>query len=118
MKSFSAFRQSLAEALPAHNYIRATDKLPPLYAQDGKGDSAVAYVKLFNPMGDGTWFITEYDPASREAFGLTYMHGDSELGYVSIPELESIRVRGVRIERDLHFRPMTLGQIRSKRGVV
>ena len=37
-------------------------KLPSLYAQDGKGDEAIAYAKFFDPCGSWTWYVTEYDP--------------------------------------------------------
>jgi hypothetical protein len=33
-------------------------KLPPLYAQDGKGGKAIAYLKLFTPDSGFTWWIT------------------------------------------------------------
>jgi len=29
-------------------------KIPPLYAQDGKGNDAIAYVKLFTPYSNWT----------------------------------------------------------------
>ena len=31
----------------------------PIYSQDGKGLKAEVLVKYFNPMGAGTWLITE-----------------------------------------------------------
>ena len=37
-------------------------KLPPLYAQDGKGGQAVVYVKYFTPDSSFTWFATEGSP--------------------------------------------------------
>lgn len=60
-------------------------------------------VKLFNPMGVGTWLLTELDPETNIAFGLCDL-GFPELGAVSITELESIRLPlGLGIERDLHW---------------
>lgn len=98
----------------AYDYIRESDNIPPLYAQDGKGDEAIVYVKLFDPFGRFTWYITEYDPETRDAFGL--VDGvETELGYFSIEELESIPgpLPGMkRIERDLYFTPVTLGEVR------
>lgn len=61
-------------------------------------------VKLFNPMGLGTWLLTELDPETNIAFGLCDL-GFPELGSVSITELESIRLPlGLGIERDLHWK--------------
>jgi len=83
--------------------------VPKLYAQDGKGMEAIAYAKFFNPCGDGTWYMTEYDPIEGRAFGKVVMHGESELGYFMIPELEAIKLRfGMYIERDIHFSPTPL----------
>jgi len=87
--------------------------LPPLYSQDDKGDDAVAYAKFFHPASSWTWYATEYDPESRVFFGLV-IGFETELGYFSLDELESVRVRGLGIERDLYFKPTTLGEIRRK----
>ena len=37
--------------------------------QDGS-KSFKAVVKLFNPTGQGTWYLSEYDPKTDVAFGL------------------------------------------------
>lgn len=94
---------------------KVLEVIPPLYAQDGKGDAAVAYVKWFNPMGAATWYITEYDPEDRTAFGWCDLGvGYPELGYVSLAEVESVRLPGgLKIERDLWFDPTPLGEIRK-----
>lgn len=61
-------------------------------------------VKLFNPMGSGTWLITECDNDGL-AFGLCDM-GYPELGYISLEEVFSVRLPGgLTIEQDLHFKP-------------
>lgn len=80
-----------------------------MYAQDGKGVGATAYVKFFNPSGDGTWYITELDPDTMIAFGLTVIHGQRELGYIDLNELQAVRLRyGLYIERDMYFSPKRL----------
>jgi hypothetical protein len=90
-------------------------KLPPLYATDGKPkDQVMVQLKLFNPNGAGTWYITEYNPEEKLAFGFATL-GDpemAELGYISIQELEEYRGRmGLGIERDIHFDPMPLSEV-------
>ena len=83
---------------------------PALYSQD-KVKDPVAHAKFFNPCGDGTWYMTELDPETRLAFGKVVRHGDSELGYFSLDELESVKLRfGLYIERDIHFTPKPLSQ--------
>ena len=116
-----------ADKRAANNRIRGMklltkeirEKLPPLYAQDGKGGKAIAYLKLFTPDSSFTWWITEGSPIKDESdaevdyhfFGL--VEGQfKELGYVSLKEIEEVRgPMGLPIERDLHWQPKTLEEI-------
>lgn len=83
-------------------------QLPPLYANDGLGYEAIAYVKFFTPDSNWTWYATEYDPTQRLFFGLVDGF-ERELGYFSLDELESIRGGlGLRVERDRYFKPLKL----------
>ena len=50
---------------PAYRYIRAADNVPAIGAE-----ATIALIKLFDPTGGWTWYISEYDPKTREAFGL------------------------------------------------
>jgi len=62
-----------------------------------------AVVKLFNPTGIGTWYLSELDPVSNVAFGLADVHM-KELGYIDLNELEKFRgLMGLPIERDKLF---------------
>jgi hypothetical protein len=97
--------------------------IPRLYAQDGLGDDAIVHLHLFGAVGD--WWITEVSDDGTEAFGYTRlasMPDCAELGYTSLIELQSIvdRFRSdpganlhCLIERDLHWTPRTLGQIKA-----
>ena len=85
-------------------------KIPPLYAQDGKGGKSIAYAKFFTPDSNWTWYITEFD-GEDTFFGVVDGH-EKELGYFSLAELEEVTgPMGLPIERDLHFKPITLDQI-------
>lgn len=94
-------------------------KLPPLYAQEGKGGKAVVHLKLFTPDGPFTWYITEGSPVTDDSgkevdfhfFGL--VDGlEKELGYVALSELESVRGSlGLPVERDLWWEPKILEEI-------
>ena len=69
-------------------------------------------MKLFDPTGRWTWFIFEYNPETREAFGLVDGF-DAELGYFSMAELVAHRgVYGLPIERDLHWASRPLEECR------
>lgn len=107
--------------------------LPSLYSQEGVTD-AVVRLKMFNPCGAATWYITEgspvdengtyvlgengvkveYNPAIHSDFlffGLCDLGYGGELGYVSLSELQSLRLPfGLGIERDLHFLPAPLSK--------
>lgn len=87
-------------------------KLPPLYANEGQGEDALAHLKLFTPWTSWSWYASEYDPAERLCFGVVVGH-ERELGYFSLPELEAIRGPGrLRIERDLYWTPKPLKDCR------
>ena len=80
-------------------------KLPVLYANEEKSACDIKVpLKLFNPLGSQSWFITEYNPETGIAFGyVTGMQCD-ELGYISIPEIEEMNLhRMVGIERDRYW---------------
>lgn len=88
-------------------------KIPPLYAQEKKGDNAIAYLKLF--LCSFTWYITEYDPENRLAFGKTYSHmcPEGELGYISLDEIARVLSMGMAVERDRYFEPTPIKDCES-----
>jgi hypothetical protein len=83
-------------------------RTPALYSTE-RAKNPVVQAKFFCPWNQWTWYMTEYQPTDGIAFGYVVGH-DSELGYFSIPELESIR----GIERDIYFKPTSLSEIREK----
>lgn len=85
--------------------------IPPLLraqlranAEAGGGDH-VPVLKLFNPIGAGTWLLTELARDNDTAFGLCDLDtGCPELGSVSIRELLALKLPlGLSIERDAAF---------------
>ena len=85
----------------------------PFNSQDGKLGEAEVIVKFFNPVGVGTWFITEaekQDSGKYLFYGYCHLGDDdmAEMGYVSEEELESIRLPyGLKIERDMYIKSNT-----------
>lgn len=84
--------------------------LPALYSQENVSDP-VAVVKFFSPVSSWTWYATEFD-GEDVFFGLVDGF-EKELGYFSLSELESVELPfGLKIERDLHWTPTPLSQLR------
>lgn len=90
-------------------------KLPKFYATEGiKFDDKVAVVKFFTPDSNWTWYGIEYSPEDRTFFGLVEGF-ETEFGYFSLSELESVRgPHGMRIERDVNFCPTRMGDIKYR----
>ena len=93
------------------------DKIPALYANENVADpdAVVAMAKLFSPYNGWRWYITEWDRETGLCFGLVEGF-ETELGYVDLTELSEATVFGgvPAVERDLHWKPKTLGAIRRE----
>jgi Protein of unknown function (DUF2958) len=87
-------------------------RMPDLYANEAKKPEDIPVVlKLFNPTGAGTWYLTEADLDEGVAFGYCVIH-EGELGYVSLRELREYKgVFGLGIERDEGFDGATLADV-------
>ena len=93
------------------------DTIPVLYANEDveDQDSVVAFAKLFSPYSGWTWYVTEWQAETGLCFGLVQGF-ETELGYFSLDELAEVTVFGgvPAVERDLHWKPKTLGEIRRE----
>lgn len=82
-----------AAAVKDETYANLRDKRPVI-------------LKLFNPAGGETWYITDGEKTEDGdwlMFGLCCIH-ETELGYVSLNELIEFKGQfGLGIERDLHW---------------
>ena len=81
----------------------------PLGSQDGLLGDSIVVVKYFNPIGVGTWLITEgnkLENGDYEMFGYCHMGSDrmAEFGYVMLSDLENLELPyGIKLERDLYI---------------
>ena len=93
------------------------DKIPALYANENVEDydAVLASAKLFSPYGNWTWYITEWEAETGLCFGLVEGF-ETELGYFDLTELAEATVFGgvPAVERDLYWKPKTLGEIRAQ----
>lgn len=98
--------------------------LPPLYANEGKGNDALVRVKYFSPDSNWTWYATEGSPVDADGLMDTMkpkvdflFYGlvdglERELGYFALSDLQSGRGQlGLPIERDLHWKPKPLREV-------
>ena len=82
----------------------------PIGSQEGMGGNAKVIVKYFNPVGAGTWLITEADKLENGDYMMFgYCHlGDNEmaeLGYVLLSQLKELELPlNFTIESDLYMR--------------
>jgi len=85
----------------------------PLYSQDGIKDPLVI-AKFF--VWNITWYLTEYDKKSKNAFWyVTGLHED-EFWYIHVWELENIKINNIwEVERDLYFTATSLKTLLSEK---
>lgn len=87
--------------------------IPDLYETEEIHDP-ICHIKLFIPDGNWSWYIMEISKENRNiCFG--YVEGlENELGYFALSEIEEIHgPLGLKVERDLYFKPTILSKIRS-----
>lgn len=65
-------------------------------------------VKIFDPCGSWTWFVSGWNPKTDECFGLV-IGAEREFGPFSLRELSSIKgPLGIGLEVDTWFKPTDL----------
>jgi len=91
-------------------------KIPPLYSTEKESDPAVQ-AKFFTPDSSWTWYVLEFD-GNDTFFGLVYGL-EVEFGYFSLRELSTVSgPLGLKVERDLHFGPCPLSEVRHRHAGV
>ena len=87
------------------------EMLPPLYSQEHEEDPLVI-CKFFTPDSNWTFYTVEFD--GEDLFFGWVVGFEKELGYFSLSELEHARgPLGLSIERDIHFLPTRLSEVRK-----
>lgn len=92
--------------------LKLSPNLPLLDSTDSTSFAErTIHARLFSLGSGATWLIAEYCPNERVAFGYADLFGQgsaggAEWGYVSIQELEELKMMGIpRVEVDRHFTP-------------
>ena len=85
-------------------------KLPKLYATEHiPTEEKIAIAKLFHSASSWTWYIIEFDGKDM-CWGLVSGY-EAEFGYFSLSELSKIVSLGLRVERDIFFRPTRVEEL-------
>ena len=89
------------------------ENIPDLYDTE-RSINPTCHIKLFTPDSIFTWYIIEISKEDKHTcYGLVKAF-ESELGYFSLKELETIKGSlGLRVERDISFSPTALEIIRK-----
>lgn len=89
------------------------ENIPDLYETE-RSLNPTCHIKLFTPDSIFTWYIIEISKEDKlTCYGLVKGF-ESELGYFSLKELESIKGNlGLGVERDISFTPTSLGIVRK-----
>tara|TARA_S200002703_G_scaffold67979_2_gene59117 strand:- start:323 stop:652 length:330 start_codon:yes stop_codon:yes gene_type:complete len=68
------------------------------------GNMQKAVIKLFNPSGIGTWYITSMTEDETIAYGVCSIQ-EVEIGSIDMTQLKRIKIPPLNlpIERDIHF---------------
>jgi hypothetical protein len=107
----------------AHFYLppEVLEVLPTLEGQsrivkDGEYDPYVV-LKYFTPDSNWTWFVVEGEEQEGDFLFFGLVQGfEEELGYFTLKQIqENLGPFGLRIERDLYFKPQRLSEIRNCR---
>ena len=95
-------------------------KLSPLYSTENTPwEDTMIQMHFF--LGGCDWYVAEYGPEERIFFCYAILNDDfmnSEWGYSSFDELRAVNVRGVEVDRDLHWNARKASEIeRIVRGL-
>ncbi|NMR34959.1 DUF2958 domain-containing protein [Chryseobacterium aquaticum] len=92
-----------------------TKELEKRFAEVGdqsQSSNPLIIAKFFNPCGSETWYISEWDKDADRCFGYIEGMWEDEWGYVSIRELEELRLPfGLSIERDRFFKEIRFKEL-------
>ncbi len=89
----------------------------PLYSQDGKQADTMVIAKYFFPATSLTWYVTEGRKEENDYlfFGLVIgTDTTTEMGYFTLSQLLDINVCGLKVERDMYFKPRKMSEICNK----
>lgn len=89
------------------------ENIPDLYETE-RSLNPICQIKLFTPDAQWTWYIIEISKEDKSTCYGYVIGFENELGYFSLKELETVEGNlGLRVERDISFKPTALEIIRK-----
>ena len=89
------------------------ENIPDLYDTE-RSINPTCHIKLFTPDSIFTWYIIEISKEDKSTCYGYVIGFENELGYFSLKELETVKGNlGLRVERDISFKPTALEIIRK-----
>lgn len=83
--------------------------------QMGSDMSQIIVAKFFSPTSNWTWYLMNQDPTDTDYLWGIVEGFEVEMGSFSLSELENtVLPLGLKIERDLYFKPITAEEIWKK----
>ncbi|PUU86127.1 MULTISPECIES: DUF2958 domain-containing protein [Halanaerobium] len=87
------------------------EKKLPAIEEAKNSENCIVQVKYFHPLSSWTWYVAGY--TDDHFWGL--VDGDFlETGLISLEELKSVKLLGLGVERDLHFEPKPMSEVRKE----
>jgi len=81
-------------------------------------ENITVWAKFFTPSSSWAWFVVEFDPNSRECYGLVCGF-EKEFGYFSLDELEAVvGPYGLGVEVDKWWVPKSLAEVMKAEGML
>lgn len=88
------------------------EEIPNLYETEDIKDP-LCHIKLFTPDNNWTWYIIEISKDDKNLCFAYVIGHESELGYVTLDELENLHgPLGLSIELDTSFTPTLLSEVK------
>ena len=91
------------------------ENIPDLYETE-RSINPICRIKLFTPDSQWTWYIIEFSKEDKDTCYGYVKAFESELGYFSLSEIESIKgPLGLKVERYISFKTTDLKTLRKQK---
>ena len=97
--------------------LKEVSQLYPPFSQDGKDDQAVAWLKLYHPRSRFTFYVTEYNSETEDAYGWVVSERgsqDDHWGTINLKTLSEYKENKFQIENEWNFKLTKIEECKNK----